>query len=357
MKVLALNSSPRKKGKSLTGLMLDHLVEGMIDAGAEVEIVDLRKKKLKNCIGCFTCWTKTPGKCIHKDDMTNELFPKWLMSDIVVYATPLYHYTVNALMKRFIERTLPIAEPFFVKKGDKTAHPIREKPPSAVILSVAGFPELSVFDELSHYVNFLYGRGNLLLAEIYRPAAHLITAGGKNMTEGILNATTQAGRKLVEKRTVSKETMAKITAPIMDSDLMAKAANMFFKTCLREGVTIKEFGEKGMVPRPESIDEFMTLLLIGFNPKSAGDMKTTLQFNFSGDVSDSCYFIIDNGTIEAKSGISEKPDLTIKTPFDVWMDIITKTEDGQKMFIEQKYQVEGDISLLMKMNELFGAQS
>ncbi len=356
MKVLALNSSPRKKGESLTGLMLDHLALGMIDAGAEVEIVDLRKKKINNCIGCFTCWTKTPGKCVHKDDMTDELFPKWLMSDIVVYATPLYHYTVNAEMKRFIERTLPVAEPFFVKRGEKTSHPIRKKPPSAVILSVAGFPELSVFDELSHYVNFLYGRGNLLLAEIYRPAAHLLAAGLKAKTEEILEATKQAGRELVEKQAVSTETMAKITAPIMDYDLMAKAANMFFKSCIREGVTVKEFGEKGMIPRPESTDEFMTLLLLGFNPKAAGDMRATFQFHFSGDVSDSCYFIIDKGTIEAKSGISEKHDLTIKTPFDIWMDIVTKAADGQKMFMDEKYQVEGDISLLMKIGELFGDQ-
>ena len=88
--------------------MLNCLVEGMRDAGAEVEIVHLREKTVNNCMGCCTCWTKTPGKCIHKDDMTKELFPKWLASDLAVYATPLYHYTVNAEMKAFIERTLPV---------------------------------------------------------------------------------------------------------------------------------------------------------------------------------------------------------------------------------------------------------
>lgn len=76
MKVLALNSSPRGEGQSKTELMLTHLVKGMHKAGAEVEVVDLRKKSIKQCIGCFTCWTKTPGVCIHKDDMTQELFPK-----------------------------------------------------------------------------------------------------------------------------------------------------------------------------------------------------------------------------------------------------------------------------------------
>jgi multimeric flavodoxin WrbA len=41
--------------------MLNQLVLGIRDAGAEVEVVELRKKTIRNCSGCFTCWTKTPG--------------------------------------------------------------------------------------------------------------------------------------------------------------------------------------------------------------------------------------------------------------------------------------------------------
>ena len=85
MKVLTINSSPRGGGRSKTELMLNYLVEGMQDAGAEVNGVNLREKKIKNCIGCFTCWSKTPGKCVHNDDMTNEIFPKLLNSDLIVY--------------------------------------------------------------------------------------------------------------------------------------------------------------------------------------------------------------------------------------------------------------------------------
>ncbi len=84
MKVLALNSSPRKEGQSKTELMLKHLVNGMQEAGAAVETVHLRNKTIRNCAGCFTCWTKTPGICIHKDDMTKELFPRWLKADLVI---------------------------------------------------------------------------------------------------------------------------------------------------------------------------------------------------------------------------------------------------------------------------------
>ena len=107
MKVLALNSSPRGGGQSRTEWMLNHLVTGMQAAGAEVEKIDLRKKKINYCIGCFTCWTKTPGQCLHKDDMTQELFPKYIAADLVVYATPLYHFTLNAECKIFEQGQTP----------------------------------------------------------------------------------------------------------------------------------------------------------------------------------------------------------------------------------------------------------
>jgi len=61
-------------------------------------------------------------------------------------------------MKVFIERTLPVAEPFIEQRDNRSAHPWRQAPPDAVALSVAGFPEMSVFDQLSNYVNFLFGR-------------------------------------------------------------------------------------------------------------------------------------------------------------------------------------------------------
>lgn len=49
MQVFAVNSSPRVGDQSKTELMLNHLVEGMRDAGAQVEVFNLRDKKIKHC--------------------------------------------------------------------------------------------------------------------------------------------------------------------------------------------------------------------------------------------------------------------------------------------------------------------
>lgn len=348
MNILSINSSPRTGGQSKTELMLNQLVKGMQEAGAEVEVVNLREKRIKNCIGCFTCWTKTPGRCIHKDDMTKELFPKWLKSDIVVYATPLYHYTVNAEMKRFIERTLPVLEPFFEQKDNRTVHPMRQTPPDAVILSVAGFVEMSVFDLLSSYINFLFGRNDRLLAEIYRPAAETLSRI-EGIQQDVFEATNLAGRELVESRRVSNETLNRIQQPLIDFHTFAQIGNLYWKTCIAEGVTPKEFGEKDMVPRPDSIENFMILFPFGLNSEVVGARKVILQFNFSDDVTGSCWFNIQKGNISAEEGSKENPDITIETPFELWMDIMTGKADGQQMFMDQKYKVDGDLSLMIQL--------
>ncbi|MFH1488353.1 MAG: SCP2 sterol-binding domain-containing protein [Pseudomonadota bacterium] len=85
-------------------------------------------------------------------------------------------------------------------------------------------------------------------------------------------------------------------------------------------------------------------------------MKCVIQFNFSGDVQGACHFPIENGKISAIHGAAESPDLTIESPFDVWMDIMTGKADGQQMFMAQRYKVKGDLSLLMRMNQIFRKQ-
>ena len=356
MKVLALNSSPRKEGQSKTEMMLTHLVNGMQAAGAEVETVHLRDKTIRYCVGCFSCWTKTPGVCIHKDDMTKELFPKWLEADLVVYASPLYHYHLNAAMKTFIERTLPVLEPFLIEDGERTFHPLRGKHPLAVFLSVAGFPEEEIFSQLSAWVQFVYGRHGAVAAEIYRPAAEaMVNLPYRVIAEDIFAATSQAGGEIVESGQVQPETMKRIKQVVEeDKRILHRIGNLFWKTYIAEGVTPKEYGEKSMLPRPDSIESFMEISSMGFNAEKAGDMQATLQFNFNGDIRGVCHFDIAGGKITAHAGGAEKANLTINTPFELWMDIMAGKADGQQMFMEQKYAVDGDANLLLQMNDFFG---
>ena len=257
---------------------------------------------------------------------------------------------MNGAMSTFRERMLPAIQPFFELSDGKTFHPLRHKVPAAVWLSVCGYPEESEFDMLSDYLNRTLHKDATLVAEIYRPYADLLTNPlFKEKACDIFDATTQAGRELVQSMKIVPETMDRIRQPIVDSQFFAKMGNLFWKSCIAEKVTPKEFREKNMVPRPDTFESFMFLLPFGLNSEAAGNKKAILQFKFSGDVEDSCYFTIEKGNIGTKRGISENPDLTIEAPFNVWIDIMIRKADGKQMLMEQKYKVKGDISLMIQL--------
>lgn len=357
MKVLAISSSPRGGGQSKTEMLLEPLTQGMKDASAEVEVVYLRKKKIQNCIGCYTCWTKTPGICIHKDDMTGELFPKYIGSDIVIFASPLYFYSVTAGMKTFIDRTIPMAEPFMIERNGKSTHPLRCNIPRVVALSVAGFPEPGVFDQLSSWLNYVYKKD--LIAEIYRPGAEsLASSAFGSIKADIFDALKEAGREIIINQAVSAGVMKRITQPLSDRETFQLLANMWWNTCIKEGVTVKEAAEKKLIPRAENIPEFLAITRIAFKPEKASGQKADIQFIFTGEVTGECMLHIDNCSIETSEDIAFlKPDLTIKTPFELWMDIMSGKTDGGAAFIEGKYTAEGNLDMLMNFSRYFSAEA
>jgi multimeric flavodoxin WrbA len=320
----------------------------MSSAGAEVETINLREKTIKDCLGCFSCWTKTPGTCIHKDDMTEELFPKWMAADVVVYATPFYNYAMAGTLKRFIERTIPSFLPYFEIHAGRMYHPLRHKVPAVVMLSVAGMPDKGQFEPLSAHIRLLCDSpGRKLLAEIYRPASEVMKMPFmQEKVNEVLSATQTAGRELVESLEISGKTLETITQPLADEHFFMDIARVLWNTCIAEGVALKEFTEKNMVPRSESIEDFLLTFPLAINAKAVSDRKISLQFKFSGEVQEPCFFTFDKGDIKAHIGTCDSSDLTIETPFNVWMDVMTGKADGQQMFMEQKYSISGELSLI-----------
>lgn len=350
MKILAVNSSPRSGGNSQTELLLKYLARGMREAGAEVRIVNLREKTVKPCLGCFSCWTKTPGRCIQADDMTNELLPLFPASDLIVYATPLYNHTMNATMSNFRERMLPLSYPFSKNHDGRMAFQLRYKLPPAVWLSVCGYPEESEFGAFSNFLHSTHHPETPIVAEIYRTSSEALKHPVFKQTRSdILEATAQAGRELVGSMKISPGTMERIKQPIKDPESLFIIGNLTWKTCIDENVTLQEFFEKGMQPRPDSLKAFMAISVYGLNAEAAGEEKVILQFRFSGEVEASCHFTIEKETIKSTVGTSDTYDIAIETPFELWMDIMTGKADGREMFMEQRYHVEGDLALMLQL--------
>ena len=101
-KVLILSASPRKGGNSDT--LCDQFLRGAKESGHQVEKVFLRDKKIGYCTGCGVC-NKT-HRCAQDDDMA-EVLEKMVRADVIVMATPVYFYTMNAQMKTLIDRVAP----------------------------------------------------------------------------------------------------------------------------------------------------------------------------------------------------------------------------------------------------------
>lgn len=101
-KVLILSGSPRRDGNS--DLLCQQLARGAIDAGNSVETVHVAEKKVAPCIACYHC-RDNGGKCVYNDDEA-EILQKMVDADVIVFASPVYFYSIDAQLKAVIDRTV-----------------------------------------------------------------------------------------------------------------------------------------------------------------------------------------------------------------------------------------------------------
>lgn len=105
MKILAINASYRGK-RGYTGFLIEKLFEGATAAGAQCESVILSEIDIKRCTGCFTCQRADHlFQCIYngKDD-AKAVFDKMREADIIVFATPVYVFSMSGLLKNLLDR-------------------------------------------------------------------------------------------------------------------------------------------------------------------------------------------------------------------------------------------------------------
>lgn len=101
-KVLILSGSPRKDGNS--DILCDEFARGAIEGGNTVEKIRVAEKKVGYCRACYYC-TSHGGECAIKDDMA-EILQKMIDADVIVLASPVYFYSIDAQLKAVIDRTV-----------------------------------------------------------------------------------------------------------------------------------------------------------------------------------------------------------------------------------------------------------
>lgn len=233
MRILALNGSPNGE-KGNTEVILKHFLKGCENAGSQVDIVYLKDKNIKHCSGCFTCWSKTPGQCIYKDDM-EELLVKLSEADIIVYATPLYYYTVTGIMKDFMDRTLPLNNGEIVRKDTSYSHPNRykrEAPAKTVLISNCGFPGDYNFSGLLE--TFKVMTKGTLAASILCAQGGILKAAEtndtlKNLYKPFFSALVNAGEEVVNQGYINEETQELLNKNVIDPEIYVMNANKRLK--------------------------------------------------------------------------------------------------------------------------------
>ena len=100
-KVLILSGSPRKNGNS--DILCNEFARGAMEAGHDVEKIRVAEKKISYCRACCAC--RGTGVCAIKDDMA-EVLQKMIDCDVMVLASPVYFYSIDAQLKAVIDRSV-----------------------------------------------------------------------------------------------------------------------------------------------------------------------------------------------------------------------------------------------------------
>ena len=113
MKILVLNGSPRLNGNTMH--MVKAFKKGAEDAGHSVDIENVAHMNIHGCLACEYCRTKEKAVCVQKDDM-QKLYQQILEADMLVFASPIYYFTLSAQLQSVIHRTYAIDVPKNIQK-------------------------------------------------------------------------------------------------------------------------------------------------------------------------------------------------------------------------------------------------
>jgi putative sterol carrier protein len=117
----------------------------------------------------------------------------------------------------------------------------------------------------------------------------------------------------------------------------------------------KEFTSPSVAPAfsPQTARELISGMPLGFVGNQ--DVNGEIQFDISGEGGGKMVLSIADGRCSFQEGEATSPRLTIRSPGEIWLKVARGEINRAKALMDGLYHVEGDISLLLKMGELFRA--
>ncbi len=345
MNVFVINGSPKGE-KSNTYQLTRSFLAGMAEGDEAVETREMAVSHLDihSCLGCFSCWSKTPGKCCIADDMSGVI-ENMLWADVTVWSFPLYYFSVPGPLKNLMDRQLPMVLPFMVEDGGETgsgSHPARYDMSGkrTVVVSTCGFYTAegnydgvrSLFDHIcgkDRYTALFCGQGELFrVPEL------------KQRTGEYLGYIRQAGREYI-KGGISAETQSNLSQLLFPRKVFEEMADASW------GVT--ESGEKAV-----SSLTFTKQMAALYNPSAYPGSDIILDMDYT-DIGKRYRIVLGRSGSQVTEDLTGKPTTVIHTPLGVWQSIAAGEMEGPDALMQHLYSVEGDFNLMLKWDDFFGA--
>lgn len=361
MKILVLNGSPKGE-RSNTLQLTNAFLEGLNQNEThEIETITISKMNIDHCLGCFVCWTKTPGECVIKDDMT-QLLEKYISADLIIWSFPLYYYGMPSKIKAFLDRLLPTNLPFMSVNDDHTSnHPPRYdlSHQRYVLISTCGFYSIKHnYEALVEQFQIFYGER---LTKILCSEGELFRVPQlKSRTGEYLSHVKTAGQDYMAGGVISSNTQEKLNELLFPADVFVEMADASWHIQTPETTTTPQGVSTSQATSPTTqaskSDGFMKQMSLVYNPKAfdfASDKILEMHFT---DLNKTYQLVMNATNCTLKHTDFGAYNTRVETSFDLWNQISSGKVSGTQALFDRKYKVIGDLQVMMKMDELFGTK-
>lgn len=310
----------------------------------ETRQISVSRLDIRPCRGCFSCWNRTPGKCILNDDMA-AVIEDLLWADVTIWSFPLYYFSIPGGLKNLMDRQLPMSLPFMSRESESGGHPSRFDMDGkrTVVISTCGFYTAEGnYDGVNAVFDHLCGKGNY--TAIYCGQGELFRVSElSRRTDEYLGYVTDAGREYCAGG-ISQKTRAKLAQPLYPRQVFEAMADASW------GID-QETRQKA-----DETDVFTRQMAALYQKSAYPGKDLVLEMRYTDE--DKRYQIIlgKDGSRVLKDNFREATTI-IETPYTVWKAIAAGEIRGEDALAQQKYRVKGDFSLMLNWDRYFGSGS
>jgi multimeric flavodoxin WrbA/putative sterol carrier protein len=268
-----------------------------------------------------------------------KILQKIREADILIWSFPLYYFSVPGPLKTLIDRQLPHNLPFMTGE-ENGSHPARYdmSHQQQIVISTCGFytsqGNYGAVDAMfsRHYGNFerLYcGQGELLRIPELR-----------KRTGEWLKIVRKAG---AEYPNITKETRNLLNTPLFPQEKFEQMADA-------------SWGIEPSGDATSQVEESLvfTKQMAALYNVSGYDKDRVFEMRYT-DIGQSYQIALTRDKASVSVDHFTSPDTIIETPFSVWKAIAAGEMEGSAALAQKKYTVEGDFTLMLKWDDLFGS--